>query len=81
MAIQSAANLPRTLLMILHHAEAIWATCYMYANLALSAYILGSITLLVVKSDEAAGQFRDSANAMKQYIKQHSIPAVSHTLH
>ena len=57
-------------------AEAIWATIYMYTNLALSAYILGSITLLVVKSDEAAGHFRDSANAMKQYTKQHNIPQV-----
>ena len=37
--------------------------------------------LPVVESKEAAGQFRDSANAMKQYIKQHSIPAVSRNTH
>ena len=57
-------------------AEALWATAYMYANLALSAYILGSITLLVVKSDEQAGVFRDHSNAMKQYSKLHAIPEV-----
>ena len=57
-------------------AEAIWATMYMYTNLALSAYILGSITLIVIKGDEAAGSFRESANAMKQYTRQHDIPQV-----
>ncbi|BDA49938.1 probable potassium channel AKT2 [Coccomyxa sp. Obi] len=39
-------------------AEAVWATIYMFFNLALGAYVLGTITLLVVKHDERTGRYR-----------------------
>ncbi|KAK9810819.1 hypothetical protein WJX73_009788 [Symbiochloris irregularis] len=57
--------------------EAIWSTIFMFVNLALSAYILGTITLLVVRSDEQAGEFREQSNAMKQYNHLNNLP---HTL-
>ena len=47
------------------------------ADSRVKVQILGSITLLVVKSDEQAGRYRDQSNAMKQYNKLHAIPEVS----
>ena len=31
-------------------AEAVWATIYMFFNLALGAYVLGTITLIVINA-------------------------------
>jgi hypothetical protein len=39
----------------------------MTMNIALGAYILGTITLLVVKGDEATGKFRDKMHALSSY--------------
>lgn len=56
--------------------EAIWSSIFMFVNLALSAYILGTITLLVVKSDEKAGEYREQSNSMKQYGALNDLPQV-----
>ena len=40
------------------------------------AQILGSITLVVIRSDEQAGAYREQSNAMKQYSRLHGIPEV-----
>jgi hypothetical protein len=48
-------------------AEACFLICYMTMNIALGAYILGTITLLVVKGDEATGKFRDKMQALSSY--------------
>jgi hypothetical protein len=39
----------------------------MALNIAVGAYILGTITLLVVKSDEVTGKFRDKMRALESY--------------
>ena len=56
--------------------EAVWSTIFMFVNLALSAYILGTITLLVVRSDEKAGQYREQSNTMKSYGQLNDLPKV-----
>ena len=58
-------------------AEAAWATIYMFFNLALGAYVLGTITLIVIKHDERTGRYRDLTTHLKDYIKVNEIPAVS----
>jgi hypothetical protein len=57
-------------------AEAVWATIYMFFNLALGAYVLGTITLLVVKTDERTGRYRDMSQNLKQYNQVNEIPQV-----
>ena len=49
--------------------EAVFLICYMTMNIALGAYILGTITLLVVKGDEATGKFRDKMAALEGYAQ------------
>ena len=50
-------------------AEAAFLICYMTMNIALGAYILGTITLLVVKGDEATGKFRDKMHSLEGYTQ------------
>ena len=62
-------------------AEALWATIYMFFNLALGAYVLGTITLLVVKSDERTGRYRDMSQNLKQYNQVNEIPQARAHVH
>ena len=39
-------------------AEALFVTIYCFINIGVAAYIVGTITLLVVRSDEKTGQYR-----------------------
>ena len=57
-------------------AEAVWATIYMFFNLALGAYVLGTITLIVIKHDERTGRYRDLITHLKDYIRVNEIPPV-----
>ena len=43
---------------------------------AQGAYVLGTITLLVVKSDERTGRYRDMSAVLKEYIGVNEIPMV-----
>lgn len=38
------------------------------------AWIIGSITLLIVKQDEKTGAYRESIQVLRQYTKLHSLP-------
>ncbi len=49
---------------------------YMFFNLALGAYVLGTITLLVVKHDERTGRYRDLSTNLKEYNAVNEIPEV-----
>lgn len=40
------------------------------------AYVLGTITLLVVKSDERTGRYRDMSAVLKEYIGVNEVPPV-----
>lgn len=49
----------------------------MFFNLALGAYVLGTITLIVIKHDERTGRYRDLITHLKDYIRVNEIPPVS----
>ncbi len=53
-----------------------WAVLYMFYNLGLSAYILGSFTLIVIRGDEHVGAYRAKCSNLKEYSAQNSIPNV-----
>lgn len=40
-------------------AEIIFATVYMIFNIVLNSYILGTITMVVIKADEKSGSLRE----------------------
>eukprot|EP00884_Botryococcus_braunii_P009821 jgi/Botrbrau1/18840/Bobra.177_2s0005.1 len=48
---------------------------FMAYDIAIGAYIMGTISLLVVKADERTGQYRDRAANLKQFVQQHAIPS------
>ena len=39
----------------------------MLVNVVIAAWIIGSITLLIVKGDERTGEYRDSLQTLQQY--------------
>jgi Ion channel len=41
-----------------------------------NSYIIGTITLVVMKGDERTGHYRRCANNLKQYSKVNSVPKV-----
>lgn len=43
------------------------SSVFLLFNIALGAYILGTITLLVVKNDERTGRYRDLSTNLKTY--------------
>jgi len=54
-------------------AEQIWGMIYMLLNMIMSAWIIGSITLLIVKGDENTGKYRDILHTLDQYATLHSF--------
>jgi len=51
--------------------EKIAGSCFMISNIALGAYIIGSITLLVLKNDESSRKYRHSLQVLHQYGTMH----------
>jgi hypothetical protein len=45
----------------------------MLLNIVIAAWIIGSITLLIVKGDEKTGEYRDSLETLKQYGEMHDF--------
>jgi len=54
-------------------AEEIFSMIYMLLNIILMSYIIGSITLLVVKNDEATGMYRDNLQTLYNYCSANDI--------
>eukprot|EP00980_Cylindrotheca_fusiformis_P020957 scaffold7970_cov118-Cylindrotheca_fusiformis.AAC.13 len=54
-------------------AEQIFGMIFMLLNIILMAYIIGSITLLVVKNDEATGMYRDNLHTLFQYCSANDL--------
>lgn len=54
--------------------EQIWGMIYMLINIVIQSWIIGSITLLVVKNDEKTGNYRDTLETLNEYCKMHSFP-------
>jgi ankyrin repeat protein len=47
---------------------------YMLLNIIAQAWVIGSITLLIVKQDEKTGAYRDSMHTLKQYSTINNFP-------
>lgn len=47
--------------------EQIWGSVFMLVHVVIAAWIIGSITLLIVKGDEKTGNYRDSLQTLQQY--------------
>eukprot|EP00798_Chlamydomonas_sp_ICE-L_P017133 gene17133-23437_t len=54
--------------------ECVFIIIYMFFNLAVSAYILGTITVLVMKGDERTNVYRERMSNLAGYAEQHHIP-------
>lgn len=49
--------------------EQLWGSLFMVINVASAAWIIGSITLLIVKGDEKTGEYRDNLQILQQYCE------------
>eukprot|EP00934_Nitzschia_sp_Nitz4_P001207 Nitzschia sp. Nitz4//scaffold81_size91200//66688//69220//NITZ4_004996-RA/size91200-processed-gene-0.131-mRNA-1//-1//CDS//3329558740//1207//frame0 len=58
-----------------NEAEQIWGMVFMLMNMVVGAWMVGSITLLIVKQDEKTGAYRESIHTLKQYTLLHSLPS------
>ena len=47
--------------------ERLWGSVFMLFNVVVAAWVIGSITLLIVKGDEKTGEFRDTLQTLQQY--------------
>jgi ankyrin repeat protein/CRP-like cAMP-binding protein len=54
-------------------AEQVWCIVYMLINIVIQAWIIGSITLLVVKNDAKTGLYRDALQKLGQYSANHGF--------
>ena len=54
-------------------AEQLWTIVYTLSNLVLQAWIIGSITLLIIKKDETTGHYRDTLETLDKYSTLHSF--------
>mmetsp|Transcript_26989 Transcript_26989/g.41400 ORF Transcript_26989/g.41400 Transcript_26989/m.41400 type:complete len:841 (-) Transcript_26989:19-2541(-) len=54
-------------------AEKVWVIVYIVSNLVIQAWIIGSITLLMIKKDETTGHYRDTLETLDQYSQIHSF--------
>lgn len=54
-------------------AERTWAVLYILISTIVQAWIIGSITLLLLKKDENTGAYRDTLETFAQYSKMHSF--------
>lgn len=52
-------------------AEMIWCIIYMFINTIILAWIIGSITLLIVKQDEKTGVYRETLQKLDQFSAMH----------
>jgi hypothetical protein len=57
-------------------AEALFTFFYVFLSVILMAWIVGTITLLVVKSDEKTGQYRENLGNLDLFSHTHDVPEV-----
>lgn len=53
--------------------EKLVGSIFMLCNIVVAAWIIGSITLLIVKGDEKTGQYRDNLESLQQYGHMHQF--------
>jgi ankyrin repeat protein len=54
-------------------SEQLLCVVYMMSNIVIQAWIIGSITLLLIKKDEKTGHYRDTLETLDQYSKIHDF--------
>ena len=54
-------------------AEQIFGMLYMLLNVVIMSWIIGSMTLLIVKSDEKTGLYRESLHVLDKYATLHNF--------
>lgn len=54
--------------------EQLWCMVYMLINIVIQSWIIGSITLVIVKNDEVTGNYREALETLDEYSKMHSFP-------
>ena len=57
-------------------AEALFTVIYLFISIIIMAWIVGTITLLVVKYDEKTGQYRSSLTNLDAFTITHDIPKI-----
>jgi len=53
--------------------EEVFGMLYMLINMVVMAWTIGSITLLIVKGDEATSEYRDALQVLDQYADMHDF--------
>ncbi len=56
--------------------ECIFMILYCLLNVVLTAYVLGTVTMLMVKFDERSKMLRDKKTSLIQFKKMHRVPEV-----
>ena len=56
--------------------ENVFMIIFLMFNMALGAYILGTMTMLVVKGDEKTKLYRERVQMLDNYSAVHEIPKV-----
>ncbi|KAG1681293.1 hypothetical protein FOA52_007339 [Chlamydomonas sp. UWO 241] len=59
--------------------ETILTVIYLLFNVVLGAYILGTVTMLMVKGDERMKAYRDRVTTLKEYVDMNEVPTELHT--
>jgi potassium channel len=54
-------------------AEMIFDIVFMFINMVFGAWIIGSITLLVVKNDEKNGKYRENLKLLDEYVSMNNL--------
>lgn len=53
--------------------EQIFGMIYMMTNIVIASWIIGSITLLILKNDENTGEYREALQTLSQYSEMHGF--------
>jgi len=56
-----------------HSIEQIFGVVYMILNVVIMAWVIGTITLLIVKTDEKTGLYRETLKALEKYATLHDF--------
>lgn len=57
----------------IHPIEQIFGVVYMISNVVIMSWVIGSITLLIVKADEKTGLYRETLKVLHKYAKLHDF--------
>ena len=65
--------LPQLTFAAKNSTEQVFAIIYILSNIVIQAWIIGSITLLLIKKDTKTGEYRDTLETLDSYSKLHNF--------